>query len=59
MRFFEKAIDFVVHLVKGAWSSELMFDCITGLLYIIGAISVGLILLLLYTGKIQSDIKIQ
>ena len=54
-RFFEKAFEFGVHLAKGTWSPGLMFEGIAGILAIIGAIFVGLILLLTYVGKIKFD----
>ncbi len=58
MRFIDKAIDFVKDLPTGRWSPGHVFECITGLLAIVGVIIVETILLLVYTGKIKTENRI-
>jgi hypothetical protein len=55
MRFIEKAIDFAKSIITGNWVPGQIFEGITGILAIIGAIIIGIFLLLIYTRKINTE----
>ena len=50
-------IESIIHLATGTWSPGQAFEGITGILAIASAIIVGLILFLLYSGRIKVEDK--
>ncbi|TVP41129.1 hypothetical protein [Candidatus Nitrosocosmicus arcticus] len=53
IKYIENIIEAIVHLATGTWSPGQTLEGITGILAIAGAIMVGLILFLIYSGKIK------
>ncbi len=57
IRYIENIIESIIHLATGTWSPGQAFEGITGILAIASAIIVGLILFLLYSGRIKVEDK--
>ena len=57
IRYIENIIESIIHLATGTWSPGQAFEGITGILAIASAIIVGVILFLLYSGKIKVEDK--
>ena len=55
IKYIENIIDAVIHLATGTWSPCQAFEGVTGMLAIASAVIVGLILFLLYSGKIKVE----
>ena len=55
IKYIENIIESVYHLATGTWSPGQAFEGITGILAIASALIVGIILYLLYSGKIKVD----
>ncbi|MDF0680359.1 MAG: hypothetical protein P0116_05280, partial [Candidatus Nitrosocosmicus sp.] len=55
IKYIENIIESIVHLATGTWSPGQALEGITGILAIVSAVIVGLVLFLLYTGKIKAD----
>jgi len=55
IKYIENIIEAIIHLATGTWSSGQAFEGITGMLAIASAVIVGLILFLLYFGKIKVE----
>jgi phage-related holin len=55
IKYIENIIEAIVHLATGTWSPGQAFEGITGMLGIASAVIVGLILFLLYFGKIKVE----
>lgn len=57
IKYIENIIESIVHLATGTWSLGQALEGITGILAIASAVIVGVILFLLYAGKIKVDDK--
>ena len=57
IKYIENIIESIVHLATGTWSPGQALEGITRILAIVSAVIIGLILFLLYVGKIKVDDK--
>jgi hypothetical protein len=55
IKYIENIIEAIIHLGTGTWSPGQAFEGITGMLAIASAVIVGVILFLLYSGKIKVE----
>jgi len=54
-RFIDKGIDFLIDVANNRWEPGTYLEGVTGLLAIIGATIFGIILILMFKGKIKTD----
>ena len=54
-RFIDKGIDFLIDIANNRWEPGTYLEGVTGLLAIIGATIFGIILILMFKGKIKTD----
>ena len=54
-RFIDKGIDFLIDVANNRWEPGTYLEGVTGLLAIIGATIFGIILILMFKGKIKAD----